>query len=98
MVGLFEGELDALALEVDTDDGDGDLLVQGEDLGGVCDPAVSHFRDMNKSVLMNAQVNEGSEIRYIGNNAGQYHSDLEVFDSVNGVVKSESFGLCARVA
>ena len=47
---------------------------------------------------MHSQVHESAEIGHIGDYSGQDHTDLEIVDGVNGLVKMEDFGLCTRVS
>ena len=70
----FHGKRDALAAEVDGNDTDTNVLVEVHDTGGVGDVFVGQLTDVDESVLVNADVDEGSEVGDICHNARQFHA------------------------
>ena len=93
----FEGEGDALAGEVDVEDGDGDALLELDDGGGVFDEGVGELGDVDEAILVDADVDEGAEGGDVGDDAGEFHAGLEVFEGVDVVGEGEGFELLAGV-
>ena len=94
---LFEGELDAVSGMVDGYDTNTDMLVEADYIGGIGDAAISHFRDMYKSVFMDSQIHKGSEIGDVRNNTRQHHPHLQVVNSMYRLVEMKLLYLRARV-
>ena len=69
-----------------------------DDIGGVGYAPVGHLGDMYESVLMDADIDKGSEVGDIGDDAGQLHAGFQVLDFMNIFVKLEFLELGARVA
>ena len=57
-----------MAAEVDGNDSDSDVLVKVNDLSRIGDVFVGQLRDVNESVLMDTDIDEGSEIGDICHN------------------------------
>ena len=51
-------------------------------IGGMGDATVGHLGDMHKTVLMDTDIYEGSEVGDVGNDAWQFHSLDKVVDGV----------------
>ena len=94
----FHAERNALATEVDADDAYLDMLMQTDDLCGVADIAVGELGDVDEAVLMDANVDEGSEVGDVGDDARQQHAFLQVVDGLDVSVELECFNLFAGVA
>ena len=94
----FHAERNALATEVDADDAYLDMLMQTDDLCGVADIAVGELGDVDETVLMDANVDEGSEVGDVGDDARQQHAFLQVVDGLDVSVELECFNLFAGVA
>jgi hypothetical protein len=75
--GLLETEGDALAVEVDVQDLNLDLLANLDDLGGVVDVVPRELGDVNQAVDA-AEVDEGAEVDDAGDGALEAHADLEL--------------------
>ena len=97
-IAAFHGEGDAMAAEVNVEDADGDVLVEVDDVAGMGDAAVGHLGDVHQTVLMDAEVDEGSEIGDVGDDAGQNHPLMKVVDGLNAAVEVELFYLLTGVA
>ena len=50
---------------------DCDVLVELDDVGGVGDAAIGHLRDVDEAVLMDADVDESTEVGDVRHDAGQ---------------------------
>ena len=87
-----------MAAKVDIEDADGDVLVEVDDVAGMGDATIGHLGDVHQTVLMDAEVDEGSEIGDVGDDAGQNHSLVEVVDGLYTAVEVELFYLLTWVA
>ena len=67
------------------------------DLCGVGDEAVGDLRDVDESVLMNTDVDEGSEVGNVCNDAREFHSYDEVREGMDILVEFEDFNLSTWV-
>src|SRR5439155_23697537 len=65
----LEGERHALAIQVDVEDLDVDLLPHRHDLAGVIDVLPGELRDVDESVHAPADVHEGPEVHDGGDHA-----------------------------
>ena len=65
---------------------------------GRTDILVRQLGDVDKSILMNTYIHEGSKLGDVGDNAWQYHSHREIVYALNTDCKLEFFYLIARVA
>ena len=70
----FHGKRDAVTAEVDGNDTDTDVLVEVYDAGGVGDIFVGQLADVDESVLVYTDIDEGSEVGDICHNARQFHA------------------------
>ena len=59
------------------------MLVELDHVGGVGDASRGHLRDVDEAVLMDADVDEGTEIGDVGDDAGQFHPLDEVVDGID---------------
>src|SRR3989475_11658 len=75
---LLQAEADALALPVDVEDLDLDLLPDVHHLGRVGHAAIAHVRDVQQSVHA-AQIDEGAEIGDVLDDAFAHLTDLQLF-------------------
>ena len=82
-MGFFHGEGDAFSGDVDFEDGDFDALLDFDDFVGVLDEAVGELADVDQAVLVDADVDEGAEGGDVGDDAGELHAGLEIFDLVD---------------
>src|SRR5207302_8032356 len=74
---LLQAEADALALPVDVEDLDLDLLPDVHHLGRVRHAAIAHVRDVEQSVHA-AQIDEGAEIGDVLDDAFPHLTDLQL--------------------
>ena len=74
---------------VDLDDPDLYVLMKLYHIERVGDTTIRHLGDMHQSVLMNADVDEGSEVGDIGDDARQYHSLFEIINGSDVLVELE---------
>ena len=95
---LAHGKRDAMALFVHLQDGDGDPLLHLNHVGGRPHEVVGKLAHMHQPVLMDADVDEGPEVRDVGDDSRQLHARLEVVDLVDSLGKGEGLELDARVA
>ena len=94
----FHAERNALATEVDADDAYLDMLMQTDDLCGVADIVVGELGDVDEAVLMDANIDEGSEVGDVGDDAWQNHAFAQVVDGLYAGVELELLNLFAGVA
>ena len=66
----FHGQRNAVAPVIDFLDHDADMLVQVYYLVGVSHILVGQLRDVHQTVLVDADVDEGTEIGDVGDDAG----------------------------
>ena len=71
--------------------------MKADDLCGVSDEAVGELRDVDESVLMNADVDEGSEVGDVRHDTGEFHSYDEVGESMDILVEFEDFNLSTGI-
>ena len=65
------------------------MLMEFHHIERVGDTTIRHLGDMHQSVLMNADVDEGSEVGDIGDDARQYHSLFEIINGSDVLVELE---------
>ena len=94
----LHAQRDALATEVDSDDAYTYMLVQADNLSGVGDVTVCQLGDVDKTVLMDTNVDEGSEVGDVGHDAWQLHAFAQVVDGLHAGVELKFLNLFARVA
>src|SRR3989440_225237 len=75
---LLQAEADTLALPVDVEDLDLDLLPDVHHLGRVRHAAIAHVRDVEQSVHA-AQIDEGAEVGDVLDDALPHLTDLQLF-------------------
>jgi len=73
-------------------------LTDFDDFGGIADEVVGELRDVDESVLVDADIDECAEGGDVGDDAGEFHADLEVSGFFDAVLEGEEFELFARVA
>lgn len=71
--------------------------MKADDLCGVSDEAVGELRDVDESVLMDTDVDEGSEVGNVCNDTGEFHSYDEVGEGMDILVEFEDFNLSTWV-
>ena len=71
--------------------------MKADDLCGVSDEAVGELRDVDESVLMNTDVDEGSEVGDVRHDTGEFHSYDEVVEGMDVLVEFEDFNLSTWV-
>lgn len=98
MFDILHTQCDTFATHIDFDDTDADVLMKADDLCGVGDEAVGELRDVDESVLMNTDVDEGSEVGDVCNDTGEFHTYDEVGESMDILVEFEDFNLSTWVA
>ena len=94
----LHGKGNALALKVDTEDTNHDMLVKGNYLIGVLDIVVAELRDVNKPFDVYADVDKSAEIGNIGDDAWQHLTNVKIRDFVNGRIEGELLEGTSRIA
>ncbi len=94
----FEGEGDAISGEIDFDYGGEDALPDLEDFSGIFDEVVADLADMHEAILVDADIDEGTESGHIGDESGEAEAWLEVGNFFDAFGKTEGFELLAGVA
>ena len=69
-----------------------------EKLGGMLDKSVGHLGDMEKSVVVNADINEATEVDYVTDGALKLHTGAEVGDIENVGRENGSGSIIADVS
>ena len=82
--GLLETEGDALAIQIDVENLDLDLLADLDDLGGVVDVVPRELGDVDEAVDA-AQIHEGAEVHDGGNGALETHTALELGEDLGAL-------------
>lgn len=78
-VGLaFHAEGDALALEIDFGDGDLDFLADLEDFTRIAHELIAELANVDEAVLVDADIDKGTEGGDVGDDAGELHADFEI--------------------
>ena len=93
----FHGEGDAAATEVDLKHFDAYMLVEVNHLRGIVDTTVGQLADVDKTVLMHADVDKSPEGGDVGHDAGQYHPLLDILDAGDILVEFEYLKSRTRV-
>ncbi|EEF59358.1 hypothetical protein Cflav_PD1906 [Pedosphaera parvula Ellin514] len=93
----FHRQGDALAGQIDFGDGDHHFLLNLDDFCGVFDEAVGHLADVDEAVLMDADIDEGTERRHVGDDARQLHPGLQIFHFVHALFEGKEFKFLTRV-
>ena len=97
MFDILHTQCDTFATHIDFDDTGADVLMKVYDLCGVGDEAVGELGDVDKSVLMDTDVDEGSEVGDVCNDTGEFHSYDEVVKRMDILVEFEDFHLSTWV-
>ena len=82
---------------IDFDDTDTDVLMEADDLRGVGHEAVGELGDVDKTVLMDTDVDESTEVGDVRHDASEFHSYDEVVEGVDILVELEDFNLSTWV-
>ena len=98
MLDSFQTQGYAVATTVDLDDSDADVLMELHHVCRMGNATIGHLGDMDEAVLMDADVDEGSEVGNIGHDAWQDHAFHQIIDGGNILVELEFLDLFARVA
>src|SRR5699024_1490564 len=81
LLGGLEREADALPVEVDLEDLDGDLVADGDDRTGVIDVLPGEFGDVDEAVHA-AEVDEGTEVDDAGDDTLADLAGLQVLEEL----------------
>ncbi len=65
--------------------------------GRVLYKTVGKLADMHQTILVDANIDKGTEGSNIGNNAGQFHAGLEIVHLRHAFLEGEHFELLARI-
>ena len=98
MFDILHTQCDTFATHIYFDDTDADVLMKADDLCGVGDEAVGELRDVDESVLMDTDVDEGSEVGDVRHDTGEFHSYDEVGEGMDILVEFEDFNLSTGIA
>src|SRR5262249_41689891 len=91
-------QTDSLARNIHFNDCDIYLLLNRNCFIRIFDKLIAKVTDVNQSILVDAYINECSECRYIRNNTGELHADLQITDGMDPFREAEEFELLSRVA
>lgn len=94
----FHAQLHPSSLQIDSDDADEDVLVELDFLGGVFDEVVGEFADVDEAFGVDTHIDEAAEVGDVGDDAGEGHADLHVFQFFHIFGELEHGELLARVA
>ena len=94
----FHRKGDAVAGEVDFEHGHADLLLDLDDVGRIFHKLIRKLADVDMAVLVDADVHECAEGRYVGDDTGEGHSGLEVPNLVDTIGEAEGLELLAGIA
>ena len=75
---LLRRQRDPLALVVDLEDADGELLADLDDLARVLHELLGELRDVDQAVVVDADIDERTERGDVGDQALEHHADLEI--------------------
>ena len=67
------------------------MLMELDHVEWMGDTTVRHLGDMHQTILMDADIDEGTEVGDIGDDTRQYHSFFEIVDGSNVLVELEFF-------
>ena len=98
MFDILHTQCDTFATHIYFDDTDADVLMKAYDLCGVGDEAVGELGDVDKTVLMDADVDEDAKVGDIRHDAREFHSYDEVVEGVDILVEFEDFYLSTWIA
>ena len=73
-------QTDPVLFRVDGQDPDFDRLTDFQNVGRMTDVSVGNLRNMNESVLMDADIDESAEIDDVPDRDRQFHAHLQVVD------------------
>ena len=94
---ILHAQSDTFAAHIDFYDTDADVLMKAYDLCGVGDEAVGELRNVDKAVLMDTDVDEGSEVGDVRHDTGEFHSYDEVGEGMDILVEFEDFNLSTGI-
>jgi hypothetical protein len=97
-LGRLHCQKDLVLVEVDTHDPNLHMIAGFDDFARILDETAGKLRDVNESVVVNTDVDEGAEVRDIGHDAGADHAGLEVRDLADVLAKRERYEAFARIA
>ena len=73
------------------------MLMQSDYLCGVADVSVGQLRHVHQSILMDANVHEGTKVGDVRHDARQFHTFVQVVDGLYAAVKFKLLNLFTRV-
>ena len=91
MFDILHTQCDTFATHIDFDDTDTDVLMKAYDLCGVGDEAVGELGDVDKTVLMDTDIDKDTEVGDIRHDTREFHSYDEVGEGVDVLVEFEDF-------
>ena len=83
---------------VDFDNADTDVLMEFDYISGMGNATIGHLGDMYKTILMDPDVDKGTKVSNVGDDARQFHAFNEVVDGIDARIELKLFNLLARVA
>ena len=98
MLDILHTQCDTFATHIDFNDTDTDVLMKADDLCWVGDEAVGELRDVDESILMNTDVDEGSEVRDVRHDTVEFHTYDEIVEGVDILVEFKDFNLSTGIA
>ena len=95
---IFHTETDSLSFNIDLSYCNSHFLIEFYNLVRIFDKLIRHLADMYETVLMNADIDEATECRYVSDYSDQLHANFQIVDSTNILVKFEHLESFTRVA
>ena len=83
---------------IDLNDTHLDMLVKFHHVEGVGDATIGHLGDMYQTILMDTDIDKGSEVGDVGDDARQNHAFHQVVDGVDILVELEFLSLLTGIA
>ena len=85
-------------MEIDFHDGDLDFLADFDDFRRIADEVVGQVTDVDEAVLVDSDIDKGSEGSDVGDDAGEFHAGGEVAGFFNSLSEGEVLEGFAGVA
>jgi hypothetical protein len=74
-----------------------DDIAHRDDIVGTLDVAIGHLADVYQTTVLQADVDEGTEIYHVENGALEFHTGLEVFEFENALLEDRRGQVFARI-
>ena len=95
---MFAGQADSFAVGVDFQHFDAHDVAHRDHLGRVVDVSIVELRDVNQTILVDAQVDECPELGHVGDAPFQFQVGAEILDGLNRVGEACDLEFAAGIA